>query len=159
MKYIPLDADVICDDGKCGKTSHVIINPLDRAMTHVVVQNEEFLSSNKRLVPLDRVIANSRKSIQLNCTKNQLAEMKDFTETHYYIDRDATEYQPLGLPSEHAIDELDPFLVMWPYVYADDNLYSIPEEDELIPTGEIQGYFILKRDAMCFRLNWHLRCA
>ncbi|NJK55517.1 MAG: hypothetical protein HC939_05760 [Pleurocapsa sp. SU_5_0] len=22
-----------------------------------------------------------------------------------------------------------------------------------------QGYFILKRDAICFRLNWHLRCA
>ena len=22
-----------------------------------------------------------------------------------------------------------------------------------------QGYFILKRDAICSRLNWHLRCA
>ena len=137
MKDIPLNADVICDDGKCGKTSHVIINPLDRAITHVVVQNEEFLGSNKRLVPLERVIDSSHKSIQLNCTKDRLAEMEKFTETHYYIDRDATEQQSLGLPAEHMLDELDPFLLMWPYVYADDNLYSIPVEDELIPTGEI----------------------
>ncbi len=36
---------------------------------------------------------------------------------------------------------------------------STPQEKERIQTIYWQGYFILKRDAICFRLNWHLRCA
>lgn len=136
MKDIPLNAEVICKDGKCGKTSHVIINPLNRAITHFVVQNEEFIGSNKRLVPLAQIIASSHKSIHLNCTKDELAEMEKFTETHYYIDRDVG-YPSLELPAKQMLDELDPFLIMWPYVYADDNPYLIPVEDERIPTGEM----------------------
>ncbi|MBE9045473.1 PRC-barrel domain containing protein [Pleurocapsales cyanobacterium LEGE 10410] len=136
MKDIPLNAEVICKDGKCGKTSHVIINPLNRDITHVVVQNEEFVGSHKRLVPLAQIIASNHKSIHLNCTKDELAEMEKFTETHYYIDRDVG-YPSLELPAKQMLDELDPFLVMWPYVYTDDNPYLIPEEDELIPTGEM----------------------
>jgi hypothetical protein len=57
---IPLNVDVNCHDGNCGKSSQIIINPLNQAITHIVVQNEEFLDSNKRLVPLDKVIASVR---------------------------------------------------------------------------------------------------
>ena len=32
-------------------------------------------------------------------------------------------------------------------------------QDYVVESGNIQGYFILKRDAICFMLNWHLRCA
>lgn len=136
MKDIPLNVDIICNDGKCGKSSHVIIDPLNQAITHIVVQNEKFIDSNQRLVPLERVMMTSSKSIYLNCTKDELAKMEKFTETHY-INRDAAEYQSFGLPPEHMLDEFDPFLLMWPYVYCDDNLYSIPVEDERIPPGEI----------------------
>jgi sporulation protein YlmC with PRC-barrel domain len=135
MKDIPLNVDVTCIDGKCGKSSHVIINPLNQAITHIVVQNEDFPESRKRLVTLDKAIATTPKSIQLNCTKEELAAMEKFTETHY-INTNTAEYESFGFLPEHMLDEFDPFL-MWPYVYYEDSMYSIPLEDECIPTGEM----------------------
>lgn len=137
MKDIPLNVDVTCNDGNCGKSSHVIINPLNQVVTHIVVQNEEFLGSNKRLVSIDKVVETTPKSIQLNCTKEELAGMEKFTETHY-INSDTAEYRSFDSSDEHIFDELDLYS-MWPYVYYEDrmNMYSIPVEEERIPTGEM----------------------
>ncbi|GAB4551969.1 MAG: hypothetical protein Tsb0014_45990 [Pleurocapsa sp.] len=137
MKDIPLNVDVTCNDDNCGKSSHVIINPLNQVVTHIVVQNEEFLGSNKRLVLIDKVVETTPKSIQLNCTKEELAKMEKFTETHY-INSDTAEYRSFNSSDEHIFDELDLYS-MWPYVYYEDsmNMYSIAVEDERIPTGEM----------------------
>ena len=137
MKDIPLNVDVTCNDGNCGKSSHVIINPLNQVVTHIVVQNEEFLGSNKRLVSIDKVVETTPKSIRLNCTKEELAGMEKFTETHY-INSDTAEYRSFDSSDEHIFDELDPYS-MWPYVYYEDrmNMYSIPVEEERIPTGKM----------------------
>jgi sporulation protein YlmC with PRC-barrel domain len=135
MKNIPLNVEVICNDGKCGKSSHVIINPLNQVITHIVVQNEDFADSSQRLVPVDQILATSHKSIQLRCAIADLAAMEKFTETHY-INSDAAEYSSFGLPAEHIFDEIDLYS-MWPYVYAENSIYSLPIEDERIPPGEI----------------------
>lgn len=134
---LPLNVEVNCHDGSCGKSSHVIIDSLNQSITHIVVQNEEFLGSNKRLVPLEKVIATTPRSIQLNCTKEELSAMERFTEIHS-IDARSGENVSFGLPPEHYFDEFDPYL-MWRYVYDEDGItgYSIPIEDERIPPGEI----------------------
>jgi hypothetical protein len=104
MKDIPLNVVVNCRDGSCGKSSHVIINPLNQELTHIVVQNEDFFGSNKRLVPLNQIIATTPKSIQLNCTQEELAGMEKFTETHY-INSDETEDKSFGFLPEHVFDQ------------------------------------------------------
>ena len=135
MKDIPLNVKVTCIDGECGKSSHVIINPLNQSITHVVVHSENFLDSNERLVTLDKVIATTHKSIQLKCTTQELVAMEKFTETHF-INSDAAEYAAFDSRPEHIFDEFDLYS-MWPYVYYEDSMYSIPVEEERIPPGEI----------------------
>ena len=134
MKDIPLNVKVTCIDGNCGKSSHVIINPLNRTITHIVVQDKDFPESSKRLVAIDRVIATDHKSIQLKCTTHELAQMEKFTETHY-INSDAAEYSAFSSP-DNIFDEFDLYS-MWPYVYDQGGIYSVPVEEERIPLGEI----------------------
>ena len=62
--------------------------------------------------------------------------MEKFTETHY-IDGNGMEYPCSGLPSENILDNELAVYSMWPYVYSERNIYSIPIEDERIPAGEI----------------------
>ena len=134
MKDIPLNVKVDCIDGNCGKSSHIIIDPLNQNITHLVVQNDKFPDSSMRLVTLDKVVATTHKSIQLNCTKRELAQMEKFTKTHY-INSDSAEYSSFYHPDEHIFDELDLYSIS-PYVYVD-SLDSIPVEEECIPGGEI----------------------
>lgn len=135
MKSIPLNVEVTCIDGNCGKSSHVIINPLDRAITHVVVEYDSFSDSNNSLVPLDKIIETTDNSIQLKCTTEELIGMEKFTETHY-INSDAAEYTAFDTLAERSFNELDSFSML-PYVYPESRIYSIPVEDERIPPGEI----------------------
>jgi hypothetical protein len=135
MKDIPLNVIISCIDGKSGKSSHIIINPLNQVITHIVVQSEGFLGSNKRLVSLDQIIVTTPQSIQLSCTKEELAGMEKFTEINYRNSGTA-EYESFGFLPEHLFDEFDAY-VMWPYLYPDPIIYSLPVEDERIPAGEI----------------------
>ena len=135
MESIPLNIEVTCTDGNCGKSSHVIINPLDRSITHVVVEYDSFSDSNKRLVSLDKITETTDKSIQLKCTTQELTEMERFTETHY-INSDTAEYTAFDPLAEQSFNELDSFS-MWPYVYSQSSVYSIPVEEERVPLGEI----------------------
>ena len=135
MKSIPLNVEVNCTDGNCGRSSHVIINPLDRAITHVVVEYDSFPDSNQRLVSLDKINKTTDNSIQLKCTTQELTEMEKFTETHY-IDSEAADYAAFDPLGEYSFNELDSFSML-PYVYPESNVYPIPVEEERIPPGEI----------------------
>jgi hypothetical protein len=135
MQDIPLNVTVSCVDGKSGKSSHIIINPLNQVITHIVVQSEDFLGSNKRLVSPDQIIATNHKSIQLSCTKEELAGMEKFTEANY-PHSGASQSEFCGFLPEHTFDEFDAY-VMWPYLYPDPMIYSFPIEDEPIPDGGV----------------------
>lgn len=56
MKNIPLNVRVMCADGECGRSSHVIINPLKEVITYVVVESDRLdeyiveLNLNKKTV-------------------------------------------------------------------------------------------------------------
>ena len=68
MKEIPLDAMVVCVDGECGKSSHVIIERNSQKITHFVVKTGNLLESHKYLVSLDRIVRTTHESVALNCT-------------------------------------------------------------------------------------------
>jgi sporulation protein YlmC with PRC-barrel domain len=70
-----------CTDGPCGKLTQVVVDPLARALTHLVVEPEH-RSGLGRLVPLDHVDAGSG-AIQLRYTLDEFhalppAEENDF---------------------------------------------------------------------------------
>jgi hypothetical protein len=39
---IPLNAEVHCTDGVCGRSTYVIVNPVNEQVTHVVVREAWF---------------------------------------------------------------------------------------------------------------------
>jgi uncharacterized membrane protein len=79
MTHIPIEAKVTCADGVCGKSVAVIVHPIRRRLTHLVVSD----GTAQRLVPMEQVEATSSESVRLRCTQAQLAEMESFVETHY----------------------------------------------------------------------------
>ncbi len=52
---IPIDAKVQCTDGKCGKSTFVIVNPVKRVVTHFVVKDKKLPENPDRLVPVEKI--------------------------------------------------------------------------------------------------------
>jgi hypothetical protein len=48
---LPLNVDVHCLDGRCGRSTYVIINPATDQVTHLVVR-EQWPSRTERMVPV-----------------------------------------------------------------------------------------------------------
>ena len=55
MTHIPLDAQVVCKDGPCGKSVTIIINPVTEALTYIVVEDAISETPVRRLVPVAQI--------------------------------------------------------------------------------------------------------
>jgi len=139
MKEIPLDAMVVCVDGECGKSSHVIIERYSQKVTHFVVKAGNFIESHKHLVSVDCVVRTTPESVALNCTKQELAAMPPFTEMRF-LNPITREYEALENFSDEAIASRSSHLT-WsdPSMLSNtgSGIFSVPIEEELIPEGEI----------------------
>ena len=78
-----IGADAICTDGVCGQVSRVVVDPVARAVTHLVVRpthgHEHGL---RRLVPLSLVDA-SGGQIRLRCTLAEFEKLDRGEEKHF----------------------------------------------------------------------------
>ena len=74
---IPLDVEVFCTDGPCGRSTAVVINPVSLEVTHVVVATEEMLHS-EYLIPVTLIEGSQTDCIQLNCRRNTMATLEPF---------------------------------------------------------------------------------
>ncbi len=126
MIDIPLHAKVECVDGPCGESTDVIVNPVNRKVTHFVVRDMKLPGSEDRLVPIDRVEKTTHSLIRLNCTRDELAGMDPFTATHY------VESQIPQYPSSFYGGE--PNVFTEPYVTSSE---LIPVNTERVPRGEL----------------------
>jgi len=125
MTDIPLNADVECADGSVGKSTYVIINPTTQQMTHLVVKEKGF-HHTERVVPVDWVVETTHDLIRLRCTKDELAKMEPFIETHYIL-----EERPRYDDVRHNA------YLMLPYVVGKTEATLTPVEYERIPPGEL----------------------
>jgi uncharacterized membrane protein len=82
MQSYPIGAPVACSDGVAGISTHVIVNPLTRAIASVVVKESEG-GGVERVVPVARVASSTAEGIQLDCTRAELAVMQPFVEREY----------------------------------------------------------------------------
>ena len=83
MRDIPFNARVECTDGPVGKSTAVIINPIEQRVTHVVVKGDKMPWSKNRLVPVEQVEESSPALIRLNCSRDELADMEPFVAKRY----------------------------------------------------------------------------
>jgi PRC-barrel domain len=79
---IPLNAQVDCTDGVCGRSEFVLINPVTDQLTHLVVK-EDSSPNIEYIVPVDFVAETVDETIHLRCTKAELEKMDPFIKTTF----------------------------------------------------------------------------
>ena len=76
-----IGADVSCSDGACGKVTRVVVDPVARTVTHLVVEPKHRFDVG-RLVPLGLADATAGQ-IRLRCTMADFAELDPAEETRF----------------------------------------------------------------------------
>ena len=126
---IPVNVDVHCTDGLCGRSTYVLINPVHKKVTHLVIQETE-PSHIERVVPIEAVSETTHDVILLRYSRDELTKMDPFIQREYIRDK-------IPDPDDVPIGYIgtSPFL-LWPY--------RVPERTELvtvahkqIPRGEL----------------------
>ena len=121
---IPINANVVCKSELCGKSTSLIINPVNEQITHLVVEEKEF-PNIKRLVPVNEIFESTSNLIQLRTSKKKFMQMEPFQETDFIY----SGYMDSSLPYKV------PYLV-WPYTMYVDGPIQISHEN--MPAGEIE---------------------
>ena len=126
---IPLNAQVECTDGICGRSMYVLINPVIDQVTHVVVK-EDSSHNTEYIVPIDFVTATVADTIRLRCSKAELEKLDPFITTTF-IEEKVPE-RNLG----YAGGMLGTGSYYLPYVTADRTVYESVKSQQ-IPPGEL----------------------
>jgi len=79
---IPLNAQVECTDGVCGRSIFVLIDPASERLTHLIV-GDELSNLTGYMVPIDFVSVTIAGTIQLRCSKAELKKMDPFIPTRF----------------------------------------------------------------------------
>jgi len=81
MRQFTIGAEASCTDGVCGEVTRVVVDPVARAVTHIVVEpkNREGLA---RLVPLD-LVDDTAGEVRLRCTIAEFDALDPAEETQF----------------------------------------------------------------------------
>jgi hypothetical protein len=79
---IPLQAQVECTDGICGRSEFVLMDPLSDKVTNLVVREITF-PNTEYIVPVEAVSETIADTIQLRCSKAELEKMRPFVKTTF----------------------------------------------------------------------------
>jgi sporulation protein YlmC with PRC-barrel domain len=124
---IPLNAQVECSDGICGRSVFVLMNPVIEQVTHLVVK-EDSSPNSEYMVPVDKVIDATTDTIILSCSKAELEEMDPFIKTTFIEEK---------LPANYSVEGgYGAGMVFWPYASFSETV-QMPVEDRQIPAGEL----------------------
>lgn len=80
---IPINAQVKSTDAVCGKSTHVIVNPVNHQVTHFVLHDKSLPDNATRLVPVAKVASVEEKQITLNCSRADVVKMPDFIVSNF----------------------------------------------------------------------------
>jgi sporulation protein YlmC with PRC-barrel domain len=118
---IPVNAEVVCADGPCGRSTYIVIDPATWQVTHLVVKEKGF-PSIERLVSLDQVAETDSHLVRLRCTREELADMDHFIDIEFLPG--SVSFDPYGADEYY----------MWPYAIPDG---VVPLEHQRIPPDEL----------------------
>jgi sporulation protein YlmC with PRC-barrel domain len=79
---IPLNVQVECTDGVCGRSVFVLINQVIDQVTHMVVKDDSS-PNTEYIVPVDLVAETIADTIRLRCSRTELEKMDPFIKTTF----------------------------------------------------------------------------
>jgi PRC-barrel domain len=90
-----IGSEVACSDGACGDLRRVVVDPVARALTHLVVEPRHRAGGVARLVPIEMVESTSD-VVLLGCTTPEFEALPDAEETQFLPGSDDEwGYEPL----------------------------------------------------------------
>lgn len=116
---IPLNAVIYCQDGRCGISAYVVIDPVKDSVTHLVVKIDD--TYNELLIPIERISQADSNHILLNCTRQDLKSFPSFMAVHFIEGN----YPYMSYPAGQYM--------FWPYAI----LETTEEIKKQIPPGEL----------------------
>ena len=119
---VPLNVEVHCTDGRCGRSTHIILNPATEQMTHIVVREKQ-PSRIERLVPAVLIGRTAAEVIVLDCTLEEFSALEPFNQTEFVY----------GDLPHHATDPN--LTLLWPYVVPAKRV--VGDKIRPIPPGEL----------------------
>lgn len=140
-------ANVYTADGDhVGDIERVVINPVSKKITHIIVQ-KGFLFTEDKVVPVDLVTAATEEAVTLRSSAGELDEFPPYVETHYvpteraetlppepaYAARTMYWYPPVGYSSMYGVNSAYPNYPLSSYVQAEEK--NIPEETVALREG------------------------
>jgi hypothetical protein len=84
-RQFTIGSAVLCSDGACGRLRQVVIEPIDRVLTHLIVESDRRERAS-RLVPLDVVESSApgmAEEIVLRCSLAEFETFERVLETHF----------------------------------------------------------------------------
>ena len=76
-----IGSEVVCSDGACGEIGRVVVDPVARALTHLVVEPRSRRGKG-RLVPID-LAESAGTEVRLSCTLNEFHALEEAEEMHF----------------------------------------------------------------------------
>ncbi len=76
-----IGSDVSCSDGICGELTRVVVDPVARALTHLVVEPKHGRGQD-HLVPVD-LVDSAGDEIRLGCSTAEFGELENAEETRF----------------------------------------------------------------------------
>jgi sporulation protein YlmC with PRC-barrel domain len=76
-----IGSEVLCSDGECGELQRVVVDPVARALTHLVVE-ARYRQGNGHLVPID-LVDSAGDTIRLKCSTVEFQQLDDAEETQF----------------------------------------------------------------------------
>ena len=127
-----IGADASCTDGACGQVSRIIVNPVTREVTHLVVDPKHRYGRG-RLVPVDLVDAPTGQ-IRLRCTLAEFQTLRSGEETEVVPDLDPTGHAHQEARKQYRLG----LGVVWPV--RDSGEPKAPPEVTVdsVPSGEVE---------------------
>jgi sporulation protein YlmC with PRC-barrel domain len=120
-----IGADVRCTDGTCGTLSRVVVDPVAREATHLLVQPRQG-HEPVRLVPLG-LVSSAAGEVRLSCTSAEFDRLDPGQETRFIAgDADVPDYRPGDI-------------VFWPH-YGYRGARGDLVTSDTIPVGEVEVY-------------------
>src|SRR5258706_10518008 len=125
---IPINAIVQCTDGPGGRITHIVLNPVTKKVTDVVVHQPGLLGGDV-IVPVEFIVESTPETVRLRLSRNKLADMQSFTAAEY-------------LPPNPDFLAGDPWMVypagsvLWqPYLSPEET--TLPMTHDSIPPDEL----------------------
>ncbi len=108
---IPLGVQVHCTDGRCGRSTYIIVNPTNDKITHLVVRERQ-PSRIEHLIPVNLVKSTVADVILLNITKEEFFNIEQFNQQefiytdlpHHATDPKLTLLWPYAVPAKRVVD-------------------------------------------------------